>query len=172
MVGRLQGPNPGDAAARATLDHVEHQPTADRMVLRGGVEGDRADAGNRTPLVDKVAADHLAVALGNDPVDPGMGQQHLHETCRNLGGREIPREVVLACDRLERFEADRTAGGRIRGNAPAQDHIHCFPLLRVDRHFVPEHRGPHTPECRLLSSTVNGRIIAFWPKVGRREPQC
>src|SRR5689334_7343659 len=109
MVGRLQEPDPGDAAARATLDHIEHQPTADRMVLRAGIDGDRADAGDRTALVEKAAAGHLAVALGNNRIDPGVGQQHLDAARRNLRRREVPWEIVLARDRLERLEADRTA---------------------------------------------------------------
>src|SRR6202043_1918111 len=44
------------------------------------------------------------------------------------------------------------------------------PFWRFDWHFVPEHHGPHTAECRLLSSTVNRRIIAVWPKAERRKP--
>src|SRR5438477_9004852 len=73
VVGRLQEPDPGDATARATLHHVEHQPAADPLVLRAGIDRDRADAGNRTAFVEKVAADHLAVALGNDRITPRVG---------------------------------------------------------------------------------------------------
>src|SRR5207248_6029662 len=170
VVGRLQEPHPGDAAARTTLDHIEHQPTADPLVLRAGIDRYRADAGNRTALVEKVAADHLAVALGNDPIDPGMGQQHLHQARRNLRRREIPPEVVLARDRLERLVANRATGPRIRGNALPQDHRHRSPFWRFDRYFVPERLGPRTRERGLLSLTVNRRIIAFWPKVERKEP--
>src|SRR5205085_1553886 len=144
------------ATARATLHHIEHQPAADRPVLRRRIDRDRADAGDRTALVKEVAANYLAVALSNDRVDPGVGQQHLNAARRNLCRREIRREIVLARDRLERLEADRPTGRRIRGSALPQDYIHRFPFWR----FVPEHRGPHTPECRLLSSAVNRRIIA------------
>jgi hypothetical protein len=89
--------------------------------LRGGIDRDRADAANRTALVEKIAADHFAIALGNDRVDPRVRQQHLHDARRNLRRREIPREIVLARDRLESLEADRTTGRRIRGSARPQD---------------------------------------------------
>src|SRR5438477_4638347 len=59
VVGGLQESDPGEAAAPATLHRIEHEATADRVVLRGGIDRNRADAGNRTAFIHKVAADHL-----------------------------------------------------------------------------------------------------------------
>src|SRR5205823_4657650 len=105
------------------------------------------------PIFEKVASDHLAVALGNDPIDPGVGQQHLHQARRNLRRREIPREVVLARDRLERLVADRATGRRIRGNALPQDHRHRFPLLAL--RSVLRTRTPRTAHARAWALVLD-----------------
>jgi hypothetical protein len=45
---------------RAALEYIEHQLAADRLVLHRGIDGYRADTGNRVAFVEKVAAKHLA----------------------------------------------------------------------------------------------------------------
>src|SRR3984893_2771589 len=62
-------------------------------------------------------------------------------------------------------QATASAGTPCRRISPI-----ASPFWLFDRDFVSEHHGPHTPECRLLSSTVNRRNIAVWPKAERRKP--
>ena len=64
-----------EAGIPGPRQHVLHQPSADRAVLHGRVDGDRADADDRRGLPEEVAADHPAVHLGHDRVDVAAREQ-------------------------------------------------------------------------------------------------
>src|SRR6516162_2880293 len=98
VIGGLQEPHPGDAAPGATLEYIEHQPTPDRLILRGGIHCDRAHAGNQAAFVEKVAADDFPVRIGYYRVEPGVRQQRPHQTRGDFHRREVPRKIVLARD--------------------------------------------------------------------------
>src|SRR6516162_2436142 len=95
IVSRLHEPHAGDTAPRAACKYIEHQLTVDRLVLRGGIDSNRSDAGDRTAFVEKIAAKHLAIAFGDDRVKQWMSQSRRHQRRRGLRRREGPRKVVF-----------------------------------------------------------------------------
>ena len=128
MKGGLQQPHSGCAPFVRTVEHSLHQPAPDRSVLRGRINRDRPDAGDRAALIDEVAADQRSVLLGDHRVKSGIGQQHRENVGRYLRRRKIPGEIVLVVDCLERLEADWTASGGIRRRAGSQHDAHVrFP---------------------------------------------
>ena len=70
MVAGLDQANACRLVVRRALQHVGHQGGADAPVLRARVDRDRSKPDDQPTLVDKVAADNLAVALGDYPAEP------------------------------------------------------------------------------------------------------
>ena len=128
MIGRLQEPDPGAAALGFARDGRLHQAAADRPVLHGRIDSDRADAGDRAALVDKVAADDPPIILGYERADLPMRQQRFHQPDCDVGRREIPRKIVLAGDRFERLEGDGAARDGIGRRAGPQGYADRLPL--------------------------------------------
>ena len=143
MVGRLHQPHAGETLGRGALDHFHHQLAADGLVLHGRVDGDWADAGDRVALIEKVASQDLAAALGHHAPKAGMAQQHGGDANAHFGGGKVPRKAVGAGDFLEGLENDRTAGGGVGAGPFAKDDVHA--------------RSP------LTSITLNGLLPAKKP---------
>jgi hypothetical protein len=122
--GRLQQPHAGRFSFAGTLEHRNHQAPADGLVLDRRIHRDWADAGDRAPLIEEIAADDLAVLLRNHRIKAGMRQQHGENMRRDFRGGEIRRKIVLVVDGLEGLEADRSAYGGIRRCTGAQHDAH------------------------------------------------
>jgi hypothetical protein len=109
---------------RRARDDGLHQAAADPFVLHRGIDRDRADAADRRALVEKIAAKDMAVFFRHDPVEAGIGDQHLGETGRDRDRREIAREIVPVGDRREGVVHDAAAGRGISGNGRPDRHCH------------------------------------------------
>ena len=64
-------------------------------------------------LVQEVAADDLAIALGHHPIEARMVDHHTQQSGGDFDGREVVREPVFVVDRAKCIVADTTAIGSI-----------------------------------------------------------
>src|SRR5215469_13032681 len=65
----------GKTTLVGALHHRQHQLSADGLVLRGRVHGNRANAGDWIALVKKITADDSSVSLGNHRIESRIRQQ-------------------------------------------------------------------------------------------------
>jgi len=94
MKGRLHQTHTGEFAFGGAVQHGEHQRLPDAFVLRTGVNGDRADAGNRRALIHAVAADDFPLGLGHHGVNPLVREHSGESSNRHLGRWKIRWEIV------------------------------------------------------------------------------
>jgi hypothetical protein len=120
VVAGLHEADAGEASRACPLQHVLHQPPADRAVLRRRVDGDRADADHGSGLPEEIAADQTAVQLGHDRVDIVADQQRPEQLEGRLHGREVGREAMPGGDAGECRPTDRRACLDIVGSARSQ----------------------------------------------------
>jgi hypothetical protein len=76
VIGVLDQSDAGKLAGSGALDDRLHQPAPDPGVLRRRIDGDRPHARNRRAFVEKIAAENVAILLGHNSVEAGMGNQH------------------------------------------------------------------------------------------------
>jgi hypothetical protein len=124
----LHEPDTGIAGLGSVVEHREHQAPAYAPILRARIDRDRPYAGNRAALVKKVAADDPPTHLRDDRIEAGIRQQPTHEPDTDFRRREIPRKIVLARNRFERFETNRPARRGILGLSGSQNYVHGTPL--------------------------------------------
>ena len=175
MVPGLDQADAGEAPVPGPLQHVLHQPPADRAVLRARVDGDRADAGDRRGLPEEVAADHAAVRLGHDRVDVAAREQRRDQLLGRLHGREVAGEAVPAGDRPERRVADRSVARGRRHAGPQSDGHRSFPILScvgpVDRFRSAETPGQRAPgKTRVLEVPDQRECAGPKPRAARLSP--
>jgi hypothetical protein len=124
VVCGLDKADAGEVPLPSPLQHVFHQPSADRAVLHSRINGDRTDAGDRRGFPKEIAADHAPVCLGHDRVDVAAREQGCDQLLRNLRRGKVTREVVSVGDRLKCRVADHCAGFDIVGRAGSQPQVH------------------------------------------------
>ena len=129
MIRRLHKPHAGRVARRGSLHHRLHQAAPDRAVLHRGVDGYRPDAGDRIALVEKIAADDLAVEFGDHFVEARMRHQEGKDRDGVFGTGKVGRKVVFLGDRFECVVSDPAADLRIIRPAFPQFNIHGALLL-------------------------------------------
>jgi hypothetical protein len=127
--GGLQQPDPGGAALARAVEHGDHQPAADRLVLRRWIDRDGADAGDGAAFVEKVAANDISVLLGHHRVETRVRQQHRQGAGGRFRRRKIPWKIVLVVDCFERLETDDATSRGVFGSPRPQDHTHRSPLF-------------------------------------------
>jgi hypothetical protein len=117
MIGRLDQPDPREAPLCHPSKDVLHQLASDRAILHGGIDRDRPDARHGRTLIEEVAADDLAVKLGDHRIEAGVCKQPRQEFGGDCGRGKIRRKVVLRSDRLEGFVTDRPTARGVCGVA-------------------------------------------------------
>jgi len=92
------------------------------FILYRGVDGNWTDSRDRGPFVETVAADDLAVGLGDHAIETGMAKHHREDAGGNLDCRKVGREGVVSRDLPEGLVADAAARGGIVGPGLADNY--------------------------------------------------
>src|SRR5216683_1929580 len=133
MVGRLDQPDPGETPLRRPLHHRAHQLPPNGLILHRRIDRDRTNAGDRVALIEKVAADDLAVLLRHHGVEARVGENH-----RDHSGRALDRGKSQG--KLCWLEIDLNASKSIIPHAAASSRVPGRSFAFI--------------ECSLLSTTM------------------
>jgi hypothetical protein len=130
----LDEANAGEALCLGPLEHGVHEQPAGTAVLHGRVDGDRSQARDGGALVEKVRADHAAVALRDHSMDTRRAHEEGDRGDARLETWEVAREAVALGDGSEGLVDDAPELGRVLGAGLAQgygvhgcDHAYSMP---------------------------------------------
>ncbi len=103
----------GGVARACAIERGLHQLPPDAEILRGGIDGNRAEAGDDGTLVEAIAADDAALVFGDDAVKIPVGKHHREHASGIIGRGKIAGESVGRIDCGKSGIADWAAGGSV-----------------------------------------------------------
>ena len=113
MEGGLDEADTGGFALTGAFEHGLHQLAAYAMVLYFRVNRDRTDTVDDGALVEAVAAENAAFALGYDAVEAGRGEHRIDGTESGFRVGEITRKIVRGVNGSKGAVADVTTDGNV-----------------------------------------------------------
>ena len=106
VVGRLHETHGLESLLLRAPEHRLHQSAADGAVLRGRVDGNRADSGDRFALPEEIAARHATVRFGDQGMDIRPRHELLHQPSGDFRSRKVRWKTVLLGNGFECVVAD------------------------------------------------------------------
>ena len=130
VVSGLDEAHSRGAALVGAIHDGAHEFATDAGILRGGIDGEGADARDDGTLVEAIASDDASFGFGDDAIEAGMREQHGEYADGEVWRGEIGRKIVAGAEFAEGVVTDLTADGTVSRSSEANYNLG----LRTRRH--------------------------------------